>query len=149
MDITLSVTHCSSDHPVSINSGVWLYTTLSLTQCSVSSTYPEWSGSIFCFLCVLKRSGLVWFHSNYSLLMESGWQRYCGGTQCAWFPLAVAGSGPAATMFSLSGRRTAVFSSPSLETAKENRCSKWHLSLIAPRGVFQKIVSYFVNTPVL
>ncbi len=67
--------------------------------------------------------------------MESGWQRHWEGTQCAWFPLAVAGSGPAATMFSLSGRRTAVFSSPSLETDKENRCSKWHLTRIAPRGV--------------
>lgn len=78
--------------------------------------------------------------------MESGWQRHWEGTQCSWFPLAVAGSGPAATMVSLSEwpqYRSVLFSSTSLGTAKENRCSKWHLALesIAPRGVFQIRVS--------
>lgn len=37
----------------------------------------------------------------------------------------------------VSGRRTTVFSSPPLETAKENTCPKWHLALIAPSGVVQ------------
>lgn len=101
-------------------------------QCSLSVRIC--AEEIFISCVVLK---LVWFHSNYSLYV---WKVVGRGTERAHSvpgSLAVAGSKPAATMFSLSGRRTAVFSSTSLETAKENIFSKWHLALQHPEESFR------------